>query len=138
MKGTYPGIMNLTWGFVDVGDVADAHVRAMNSPNAKGRYLCAAETLGMREVVEHLVALGYTHGKLPKLGMDCAVGDYAARLGSYLQPKGIGSYLRTHIGRVVRFDNSKIKNELGIQFRPVKDSIAETMKDLVRLGQIAG
>src|SRR5439155_222332 len=44
LNGTYPGIVNLTWGFVDVRDVADAHVRAMETPSARGRYICAGET----------------------------------------------------------------------------------------------
>jgi dihydroflavonol-4-reductase len=39
-NGTYPAIMALEWGFVDVRDVAEAHVRAMTEPGAQGRYLC--------------------------------------------------------------------------------------------------
>ena len=51
LKGTYPGILSLTWGFVDVRDVADAHVRALGTPSAHGRYLCAGDTLSMRGLV---------------------------------------------------------------------------------------
>jgi nucleoside-diphosphate-sugar epimerase len=35
--------MNLTWGFVDVRDVADAHVRAVENKAAKARYITAGE-----------------------------------------------------------------------------------------------
>jgi dihydroflavonol-4-reductase len=136
VKGTYPGIMNLTWGIVDVRDVADAHVRAMTTKGAKGRYICAAETIPMRRTVELLAASGWKNTKLPKMGMDCAIGDYAAKLGSYFQPKGVGSYLRTHVGRVPRFDNGKIQRELGVKFRPVEDSILDTMRDLARWGHV--
>jgi len=138
LKGTYPGIMNLTWGFVDVRDVADAHVRAIESPSAQGRYLTAADTVSMRAVVELLDKHGYAKGnKLPKLGMDCALGDFAVRLSSYMQPKGVGSYLRTHVGRVPRYDNSKVRRELGLSFRPVEETILDTLNDLVRHGHVS-
>jgi dihydroflavonol-4-reductase len=135
LNGVYPGIMNLTWGFVDVRDVARAHILALR-PNASGRYLCASDTLPMREVVEIMTKQGYGKHKLPKLGMDCAIGDYAVKLSSYMQPKGIGSYLRTHIGRVPRYDNSKIQNELGLKFTDVRSTIAETLEDLTKQGHI--
>lgn len=135
LSGTYPGIMNLTWGFVDVRDVAKAHILALK-PGAQGRYLCAADTLPMREVVEIMSKSGFDKYKLPKLGMDCAVGDYAVKLSSYMQPKGIGSYLRTHIGRVPKYDNSKIQNELGLVFHDVRDTIIETLADLGAQGHL--
>jgi dihydroflavonol-4-reductase len=134
LSGVYPGIVNLTWGFVDVRDVAFAHIAAATLPEAKGRYLCSGETITMRKVVELLNTLGYTQYKLPKVSMDCAAGDFSVKLGSYLQPKGIGSYLRTHVGRSIRYDNSKIKRDLGVVFRPVEDSIRETLENLGKLG----
>lgn len=137
LKGTYPGIMNLTWGFVDVRDVALAHVLALEAPAARGRYICAADTISMRAVVELLSGAGWADGhKLPKLGLDCGVGDFAVRLSSYLQPKGVGSYLRTHVGRVPRFDHGKIVRDLGLSFRPVDKSILDTLDDLKQAGHI--
>jgi dihydroflavonol-4-reductase len=136
--GKYPGIMNLTWGFVDVRDVADAHVRALASDRAQGRYICAGETIAMRDMVALLrdIGTGEKHS-LPKLGLDCGIGDFTVRLSSYLQPKGVGSYLRTHVGRVPRYDTSKIQKELGLSFRPVRESIRDTVADLRRWGHLA-
>ena len=139
LKGTYPGIVSLTWGFVDVRDVADAHVRAMETPTAKGRYICAGETASMRVVVDLLRKNGWGEGrKLPTIGLDNPIGDSIVRMASYLQPKGVGSYLRTHVGRVPRYDTSEIQRELGLQFRPLERSILETMDDLKRWGHIRG
>jgi dihydroflavonol-4-reductase len=137
LNGTYPGIVSLTWGLVDVRDVADAHVRAMETPSAGGRYICAGETASMRFVVDLLKAHGWGDGrKLPTMGLDNAIGNAVVRLASYLQPKGVGSYLRTHIGRVPRYDTSKIQRDLGMRFRPLEQSILETMDDLIRWGHI--
>jgi dihydroflavonol-4-reductase len=135
LNGAYPGIMNLTWGFVDVRDVAKAHVQAIRTQAAKGRYICAGETVSMRALVGTLQEDGWK-GKLPSLGMDCAAGDYAAKLASYMQPKGVGSYLRTHLGRVPRYDNTKIQNDLGLTFRPAKESILDTMSDMAKWGHL--
>jgi dihydroflavonol-4-reductase len=138
VKGTYPGIMNLTWGFVDVRDVARSHILAMESNDARGRYICAGETSPMRNIVELLAKLGYEQGyKLPKIGLDCGIGDFAVRLSSYTQPKGVGTYLRTHVGRVPRYDNSKIRSELGLNFLPLEQSITDTMIDLKRWEHIS-
>lgn len=136
LSGKYPGIMSFTWGFVDVRDVALAHVAALETPAARGRYICAASTVPMREVVELLAKSGYGGYKLPKLGLDCSVGDYVVKLSSYFQPKGVGSYLRTHVGRVPRYDNSKIQRELGLYFRPVPESILQTLDDMKKWGHL--
>jgi dihydroflavonol-4-reductase len=137
LKGTYPGIVGLTWGLVDVRDVATAHVRAMETPAASGRYICAGETASMRTVVGILRKHGWgDRYKLPTIGLDNSIGDLIVRLGSYLQPKGVGSYLRTHVGRVPRYDTSKIRRELGVQFRPLEQTLMDTMVDLERWGHL--
>jgi dihydroflavonol-4-reductase len=137
LTGQYPGIMRITWGFVDVRDVAEAHVAALEHREAAGRYLCANTTMNMRELVELLRDAGYGEGrKLPKLGLDCAAGDYAVRLASYLQPRGVGTYLRTHVGRVPSFDNSKLLRELGLELHPLEQTIRDTVDDLIRWGHL--
>ena len=136
LGGVYPGIMRLTWGLVDVRDVARAHIEAIERPGASGRYLCAAGTITMREVVELLNEAGYQDYKLPRLGLDCTVGDYAVRLSSYFQPKGVGTYLRTHIGRTPRFDTLKIQEQLGLRYRALADTIRDTVADVVRQGHV--
>ncbi len=137
LTGKYPGIVRLTWGVVDVRDVALAHLRAATVEGAAGRYLCANTTVTMRQVVELLSRSGYDKHKLPRRSLDSAFGDFAVRLGSWFQPKGVGQYLRTHVGRTPRFDNGKIRRDLGIEFRPVEESILDTVADLVRWGHVA-
>lgn len=138
LRGVYPAILSLCWGFVDVRDVALAHVLALETPAAHGRYLCAASTMTMREVVNLLRTSGADASRLPRVGLDNPVGDVVAKLLSFTQPKGVGSYLRTHLGRVPRFDNTKIQAELGLRFRSVQASILETVADLERWGHLGG
>ncbi len=138
LSGKYPAIMDLAWGFVDVRDVALAHLLAMTTPRAKGRYICASATMHMREVVALLRAKGWAEGHaLPTRNLANGFGNAVGRLMSYFQPKGVGSYLRTHIGRRPAFDNSKIKRELGLTFRAVDKSILDTVADLAKWGHLA-
>jgi len=93
----------------------------------------------MRVVVDLLRKNGWAEGhKLPTIGLDSAAGTIVVKLASFLQPKGVGSYLRTHVGRVPRYDTSKIQRELGMRFRPLEQSILDTMDDLERWKHIPG
>lgn len=136
MAGAYPAIMPLTWGFVDVRDVAAAHVRALAAPDAEGRYLCAGATRSMRDVVTLLRAQGYGHTRLPKLSLESALGVKLAWLASWTQPSGVGTYLRSHLGRVPRYDTTKIRRDLGLAFLDVDTAILDTCRDLVRWGHV--
>jgi dihydroflavonol-4-reductase len=136
LKGAYPAVLALTWGLVDVRDVAAAHVAAMNVAGAKGRYLCVSGNLSMAEVMAQMRAEGFT-GKLPKLDLSGGFGTGLMKLASYTQPKGTGSYLRSHLGRVPHYDAAKSRRELGLVYQPAAATLSDTLADLVKWGHIA-
>jgi dihydroflavonol-4-reductase len=135
-NGQYPALMALNWGFVDVREVAEAHVRAMKASNAKGRYICSAGNMDMHQITDIMRSVG-VRGKLPSFDMSGSVGTATMKLLSHFQPSGIGSYLRTHLGSVPLFDNSKIRRDLGIEFRTVEDTIHDTVHDLIEWGHLS-
>lgn len=130
LNGTYPGLIDLNWGFVDVRDVARAHVRALEVPGASGRYVCANEVRSMRAVAEALTRLGYRG--VPSLPLDNGFGSFVVRLGLPFQPSGARSYLKSHLGRPLAFDHGKIVRELGFAFTPLDDSLRDAVEDLIR------
>jgi dihydroflavonol-4-reductase len=138
VNGVYPGILSMTWGIVDVRDVAHAHVRAAEVQAAHGRYLLVQEpAVSMRTIVGWLREAGYATGtRLPSRSMDNAFGNLLVRLNSYVQPAGVGSYLRTHIGRVPRYDARKAREELGLSLRSTRETVIDTARDLERQGHI--
>ncbi len=138
LNGVYAAIVSLTWGAVDVRDVADAHIRAMDAPAAAGRYLCVADAMTARQMVTLLRSNGYDRYRLPTFGLDGALGTTVARLAAYAQSSGVRQYLHTHLGRGIRFDNTKIRTDLGMVFRPVDRTVLETAADLVTWGHVAG
>lgn len=136
LNGVYPAIVRLTWGVVDVRDVADAHLRAMDTRGASGRYLCVAGTITARRMVALLRDNGYDKYRLPTFGLDGAVGTAIARVAARAQSSGVRQYLLTHLGRGFRFDNAKIRTELGMTFRPVEQTVLETAADLLKWGHV--
>jgi dihydroflavonol-4-reductase len=137
LSGVFPGIINLSFALVDVRDVALAHLRALETPAAQGRYICAAEVLDLGELVALIRAAGFDRGyKLPRLSLRSPAADLLVRLVSYTQPRGKGTFARTHLGRVPSFDNGKIRRELGMTFRDVRQSVGETVQDLARWGHL--
>lgn len=136
IAGTYPAVMALTWGFVDVRDVAAAHLAAVVRPMANGRYLCVAENLSMADCIALIRASGYA-GKLPKIDLSGRFGTALMKLLALTQDKGTASYLRTHLGRVPHYDASKSRRDLGLTYRPAADSLSDTLADLARWGRIS-
>jgi len=135
MTGKFPGLMSLGWGFVDVRDVAMAHVLAMKKENAKGRYLCCNQSLEMKDVIA-LIQPKYPGYHYPKVNLSCGVGDALVKVTSYFQSAGLGSYLRTNIGKLIKFDSSKIKQDLGLSYIDVSQSIYDTVDSLIKMGHL--
>lgn len=136
-NGQIPAVMALQWPLVDVRDVARAHILAVENPAAAGRYIIAAETRTVRQVVELLQASGWgARYRLPSIGLDNAVGVALSRLVVGFQRCGTRDYMRNHLGGEMRFDNSKARRELGIDFRDVDQTILDTMDDLERWGHL--
>jgi dihydroflavonol-4-reductase len=130
LTGVFPAIMQLTSGMVDVRDVALAHILALETPSAEGRYLCAAESVTMRRLIETLQPLAKPGDKLPTRAIDFWLGSFIGRFFAFTQPPGAASYMKTHLGRTPRFDTTKIQKGLGLKYRDIGATIAETVADL--------
>jgi len=136
LSGTYPGIMALNFCMVDVCDVAKAHVLALDKDDAEGRYICFSEAMTMGEIVNFLREAGYSNYRLPKHDMSAGWISSMVKLLSYTQPSGAGDFIRSHLGKTMRISNSKICAELGIEFRPVCETLLEAVEDLIRQGHL--
>ena len=80
------------------------------------------------ELVVHSSCYVHAHPHLPTL----ARHFHCPQLASYAQPKGVGSYLRTHLGNHISYDNTKVQRELGLKFTSLRDSFTTLVPDLVK------
>ena len=136
-NGVWPGVVDIQWVVVDVRDVATAHIRAMEVTSASGRYLTGAAVRSLRQVVDLLKANGWGEKyRLPSIRLDNAVGTFLVGIVALFQKPGTRSYLKTHVGGEFRIDNSKVRRELGIEFRDPDQTILDTMTDLEKWGHL--
>lgn len=135
LGGGYPALANLAWSFVDVRDVARAHVAALTRPDASGRYLCANLTLSMRELAQRVRRV-LPGERVPTLSLDGPFGTFLTRAFSITLPKGARDFVRTNLGRPQVVDNGKIRRELGLAFTDFDQTLRDTVPDLRRWGHL--
>lgn len=111
MMGKMEHVMPGSVGFVDVADVAKAHLLAAQTPAAGGqRYLCSGNTKTWLEVVSMLRDL-YPNAPLPTMCAD----------GSTTQP-------------CLHLKNDKIMTELGLEFVPLQQTLKAQCEALAAAG----
>ena len=98
--------------WVDVRDLAQSHILAMEKPEAAGnRFFIVAGKFCNREVAELI------WNEFPEFQDKLPTGD-TLKPGDY-PPEGTFGY-----------DNNKSKEVLGLTYRPVKETVSDTVKSL--------
>jgi nucleoside-diphosphate-sugar epimerase len=131
MDGGMPLCPRLSFGIVDVRDVADLHLRAMSSPAAKGeRFLgVAGESMTIQEISLLLRArMGNAAARAPTKVMP----DWMVRLASLFSPTAAQAV--SELGKIKRISNEKARRVLGWSPLSNLDAIVATAESLVRLG----
>ncbi len=130
LEGALPGLPDLGFGLVDVRDVADLHVRAMNAPNMAGeRFICSGPFLKMTEIAAILRAgLGDQARKVPTLKLP----DFLVKVGALFDPTV--KQIIGEVGKTRNMDASHAHEVLGWVPRPVDETILDTANSLIALG----
>jgi nucleoside-diphosphate-sugar epimerase len=105
--GTVPAIVAIDHPYVDVRDVALAHIRAMETSEASGRFLTAAGNLTMRQMAEFGSRMLGDRYRFPRLKLDRGFGLSISRALLPFQPQGTRDFLNGTLGRLHRVDNSE-------------------------------
>jgi dihydroflavonol-4-reductase len=131
MDGAVPGCPRLSFGIVDVRDVADLHLRAMTDPAAKGeRFLAiAGDFMTMQQIALVLKArMGDAAHRVPTR----VLPDWLLRIAAMFD-SSLGQIV-PELGKFKNATNEKAKRVLGWTPRSNEDSIVATAESLVRLG----
>jgi nucleoside-diphosphate-sugar epimerase len=128
---TLMGVPPMWNGVVDVQDVADAHLNAAFNPEAKGRYIICAESMSLLEMGHLLRAhfgwkFPFPRNQLPK----SAFKVFGPVAGFSRQ------FVELNMGYPIYFNAQKSQNELGMQYRPVKESLIEHFQQLLDDGLV--
>jgi nucleoside-diphosphate-sugar epimerase len=134
LTGKVPGLPKITFGFVDVRDVADLHVRAMVNPVAKGeRFLAVSDgVLTVPELAAELRArLGDLASKVPTR----VLPNWMVRFAGIFDPSL--RELARRLGNHRDVSNAKARSMLGWSPRSNEVLIEDTARSLVDLGLVS-
>lgn len=123
------GVPRIGLQVVDVRDLADLHIRALESADAAGRrFLAVSGFIWMRDAAELLRAeFGGGRGSAVR-----ELPDWLVRAAARLQP-GMAQ-LVPMLGRRYTYTTAAARSVLGWQPRPVADTILDTAHSLVDFG----
>lgn len=133
LDGQLPGAPQLSYGIVDVRDVADLHLRAMTDPAAAGERFLATTggTTSMHEVAMILKArLGQSARRVPTRTLP----NWPIRLAALFMRDL--KQIAPELGTSKPGTNEKAKTVLGWQPRSTEDAIIATAESLQRLGLV--
>ena len=131
MDGAMPGCPRLSFGIVDVRDVADLHLRAMTNPAAKGeRFLATAgDSMTIQQIALALKErMGHAGRRVPTR----VLPDWVVRLVARFD-KSVGLVV-PELGKFKNGTNQKARRVLGWAPRSSEDAIVATAESLMRLG----
>ncbi|HYP31513.1 MAG TPA: aldehyde reductase [Burkholderiaceae bacterium] len=131
LDGELPGLPRITFGVVDVRDVADLHLKAMTHPEAAGeRFLAVAgDFLSMREIALVLrQRLGDAARRVPTRELP----DWLLRAVALLD-KSVAQIV-PELGKRKNATSAKARRVLGWTPRPADEAIVATAESLARLG----
>ncbi len=136
LNGRMGACPDIGFGVVDVRDVADLHVRALQAPNMAGeRFIASGRFMKIREVADILRAhLGVQAGEQASKVTTRNVPDWVVRLGALFNP--LAKAVVGELGSVRNQSPEHAKTVLGWATRPVEQSIVDTARSLLDLGLI--
>jgi nucleoside-diphosphate-sugar epimerase len=131
MDGAMPGAPRLSFGVVDVRDVADLHIRAMTDPAAKGeRFLAVSgDFMTIREIALVLKQrLGPAAHRVPTRELP----DWLVRLAAFRDPAV--RQILPELGKKKNATSAKAQRVLGWAPRPREEAIVAAAESLSAYG----
>jgi dihydroflavonol-4-reductase len=130
LDGSLAACPDVGFGVVDVRDVADLHVRALQAPGMAGeRFIASGRFLKLREVAE---LLRTTLGPQAARVSTRRVPDWLVRLAARFSP--LARAVVGELGSVRHQDATHAQAVLGWATRPVEQSIVDAARSLLALG----
>ena len=128
MNGRIPVNLPIHIGYVDVRDVALAHIKALENPNSDGERIILSNTeLWHKDVSKILKEGGY---KAPWLTVSVPVAKFLANVVPAL--KGAKRFL----GKDMVKNTTKAEDILGISYIDIKKSILDDAKSLTEFNKV--
>jgi nucleoside-diphosphate-sugar epimerase len=131
LNGELPGAPKLSFGVVDVRDVADLHLRAMTRPEAKGeRFLAVAGDF--MSILEMSRVLRARMGAAGRRAPTFELPNWVMRIAALADPAA--TQILPELGKHKNATSAKAKRVLGWEPRSREDALLASAESLARLG----
>lgn len=120
------GTLDLMSGWVDVRDVAFAHVEAAIRDDAEGRHIVCAANMSFFEAGKLIEAELGERVKPPKRVVPKLLAYLIAPLNGFSL-----AFVARNVGHPLKLDGSKARERLGVKYRPVRETLVEHTKQLL-------
>ena len=124
-RRSIPAIIPMNINIVDVRDVAESHVRALDMGEDGGRYLVTSGSMWMKEVVA-VLRKSYPEHRWPRIPIPYPL----ALLAAGIHPAASISWARTHLGTVLNWDSNPAKRDLGMSWMEPSTSVVDTFEPI--------
>ncbi len=129
----FPFAPAMWWNLVDVRDVAIAHVLALEVPEARNRRYVVSAGLHDLPGLGRMIRAANARLKAPIYTMPTVV----AMLGPLMPgSRARFSYMWRHLGLRRPLNNARAVAELGLAFRPMADTVRDSVKELTDQGML--
>lgn len=130
----FPFCANLYWNFVDVRDVAEAHVRAMEAPEARDqRFIISAQCLCVADL-GRIIARRFPHLTPPTRSANTLL---TLLIGATQAAQGVNlKFLWRSLGVRKLLDTSHAVQELEMQFTDMEETVAGCVEQLMAAGEV--
>jgi len=125
------GAPKMGLGMVDVRDVAEAHYKAGFTPKAQGRYITSAHNTNLLDLGRALLPKYGTNYPLPKKALPKWLLIVIGPMTNKLFTRKV---IRNNVNIEFKADNSKIKKELGMNFKAMKETMEDAFQNIIDEG----
>lgn len=135
LNGELPGLPDLSFGIVDVRDVASLHIKVMEAPNAAGqRYLAISDELSVSAKDIAMILKDGLPAKESKGVPTRVLPHFLLKLAAPFD-KSIGAVI-PELGVVRPTSSAKAKRELGWEPRSAREAILSSAESLKKTGRV--
>ncbi len=124
------GVPYMQFGFVDVRDVANAHIQALETDNAQGRYILVANVASLLELSNSIARAFPNRFKLPRRTVPKALLYIVGWLFRF-SPK----FIKRNVGYSIKISNRRSVEELGLCYTNFDTTVGDMVTQMLDRNQ---
>lgn len=132
-----PGYFDGGVSYVDVRDAADVHIRAAEQGAPGRRYIAAGHNVAVHDflaLIERLIGRGRRYVKLPLAAATVYVHGLEWIARRTQRPPLLSLGFLKYSSQPVYYDNTRSRQELGMTYRPIEDTVRDAIADFYARG----